>query len=122
MIFLLPGHCQINQNSMYMMLRRYLFLTVFVFAVSAGSVLAATVDPATTPAKTTSQPLARAGDPEQRIREIESMDLSSLSRAERKSLRKELRSMKKEARRSGGGIYLSTGAIIIILLVILFVL
>ena len=53
-----------------------------------------------------------------RVEEIKAMDKSNLSRAEKKELRKELRTMKKEARAMGGGVYLSVGAIIIIILLL----
>ena len=48
------------------------------------------------------------------------MDKSHLSSAERKELRKELLGMKKEAKAmTSGGVYLSVGAIIIIILIII---
>jgi len=52
-----------------------------------------------------------------RLNEIKEMDKSSLTRAERKELRKEVRTIKKAVR--GSGLYISTGAIIIILLLII---
>ena len=52
-----------------------------------------------------------------RLNEIKEMDKSSLTRAERKELRKEVRTIKKTVR--GSGLYISTGAIIIILLLII---
>lgn len=55
-----------------------------------------------------------------RLNEIKDMDKSSLTKEERKELRKEVRAMKKDIRESGGGgIYISSGAIIIILLLII---
>ncbi|MFH4966830.1 hypothetical protein V8G61_01385 [Gaetbulibacter sp. M240] len=54
-----------------------------------------------------------------RIEEIKDMDKSDLSRAERKELRTEVRTIKRELRSSGNGLYISTGAIIIILLLII---
>ncbi|MGW8123434.1 hypothetical protein ACV07N_12310 [Roseivirga echinicomitans] len=55
-----------------------------------------------------------------RLNEIKDMDKSSLTRTERKELRKEVRTMKKDIRESGGGgLYISSGAIIIILLLII---
>ncbi|GAB1462552.1 hypothetical protein [Pedobacter sp.] len=47
---------------------------------------------------------------------------TNLSKEERKELRKELKEMKKKANALGGGIYLSVGAIIIILLVLILIL
>lgn len=54
-----------------------------------------------------------------RLEEIKDMNKSDLSRAERKELRKEVRTIKREIRSSGNGLYISTGAIIIILLLII---
>jgi hypothetical protein len=55
-----------------------------------------------------------------RVYEIKRMDKSNLSLSEKKELRTELKSLKKRYR-DGGGVYLSVGAlIIIILLLILF--
>jgi len=55
-----------------------------------------------------------------RVNEIKEMDRSNLSRSEKKELRKELRTIKKDLKkRDGRGIYISTGAIIIILLLII---
>lgn len=55
-----------------------------------------------------------------RIHEIKAMDLASLSRQERKALRKEVIQLKKEATGiATGGVYLSVAAIIILLVLIL---
>lgn len=58
-----------------------------------------------------------------RVHEIKAMDLASLSRQERKALRKEVVQLKKEAAGiAKGGVYLSVAAIIIILLVLILIL
>jgi hypothetical protein len=54
-----------------------------------------------------------------RLEEIKSMDKSELTRSDRKALRVEVRALKTEIRSSGNGLYISAGAIIIILLLIL---
>ena len=54
-----------------------------------------------------------------RLDEIKDMDKSALNRIEKKALRKEVRTIKKDIRASGNGLYISSGAIIIILLVII---
>jgi hypothetical protein len=51
--------------------------------------------------------------------EIKAMDKSELTRLERKALRVEVREIKSAVRASGNGIYISLGAIIIILLLII---
>jgi len=56
-----------------------------------------------------------------RLEEIKTMDKSTLSRDEKKELRKEVRSTEKSLREIGGGIYISVGAaILIIVLLIIF--
>jgi hypothetical protein len=62
----------------------------------------------------------RARQIETRLIEIRNMDKTNLNRAEKKDLRKEVKSLRREARR--GGIYLSVGAIIIIILLLILIL
>jgi hypothetical protein len=57
-----------------------------------------------------------------RLNEIKAMDMSNMSREEKKQLRKEVLSTKKQLRESHGGIYLSVGAIIIIILLLILLL
>lgn len=57
-----------------------------------------------------------------RLEEIKEMDKSALSRTEKRELRKEVRSIKKELRSTGNGVYLSVGAIIIIVLLLILLL
>ncbi len=54
-----------------------------------------------------------------RLEEIKDMDKSELERSEKKALRKEVRAINAEIRSTGNGIYISVGAIIIILLLII---
>lgn len=56
---------------------------------------------------------------EVRLKEIQEMDLKSLPRAERQEITKELREIKKQHDFLSEGVYLSVGAIIIILLVLI---
>ena len=57
-----------------------------------------------------------------RMNGIKEMDKSNLSGAEKKELRKELRSLKHELKKTNKGVYLSIGAIIIIVLVLILIL
>lgn len=57
-----------------------------------------------------------------RLNEIKAMDRSSLSRVEKKALRKEVRAINASLKSSGNGVYLSVGAIIIIILILILVL
>ena len=57
---------------------------------------------------------------ETRLVEIRNMDKTNLTTVEKKELRKEVKELKKEARRNG--IYLSIGAVIIIVLLLILLL
>lgn len=76
----------------------------------------------------TSVPLNKPVDPAEaeallnRLEEIDAIDKSELSATEKKELRKEVRSIKKELREIGNGVYLSVGAIIIIVLLLILLL
>jgi hypothetical protein len=56
-----------------------------------------------------------------RLEEIKSMDKRTLTAPERRALRKEVKAIKK-VNSSGGGIYLSVGAVIIIILLLILLL
>ncbi len=58
----------------------------------------------------------------QRLEEIKGMDKSGLSSSEKRSLRKEVKSIKKEMKVVGGGVYLSVGALIIVILLLILLL
>lgn len=56
----------------------------------------------------------------ERLNEIKAMDVSKMSRVEKRELRKEVKSTKEALRNNGyGGVYISGGAIIIIILLII---
>ncbi len=57
-----------------------------------------------------------------RLDEINAMDKSELNSSEKKELRKEVRSTKKQLSDISGGIYISAGAAIIILLLLILLL
>jgi len=59
---------------------------------------------------------------ELRLNEINEMDKSDLKSAEKRELRKEVRSIKKQVSELGGGVYISVGAIIIIILLLIILL
>ncbi|MEO6728992.1 MAG: hypothetical protein ABIM99_03655 [Candidatus Dojkabacteria bacterium] len=55
-----------------------------------------------------------------RVEEIQNMDKSNLSREQKKELKNELTTMKKQARAiSNGGIYLSVTALLVIIIILL---
>jgi uncharacterized protein YbjQ (UPF0145 family) len=75
---------------------------------------------------TEEQKEARIEAMKERVNEIRAMDKSTLTRAERKALRTELKDMNKEARAMGHhavtGVYISVGALIIIILLLIIIL
>lgn len=54
-----------------------------------------------------------------RLDEINAMDMSKLKSSEKKDLRKEVRSIKRELKDIGGGVYISAGALIVILILLI---
>jgi len=65
---------------------------------------------------------ARLEEIKLRLNEIKAMDLSELSKEEKKELRSELRTIKSEAKVLDKGVYLSVGAIIIIVVLLILLL
>jgi len=65
---------------------------------------------------------ARAEEILKRLEEIKAMDIRSMSAPEKKQLRKEVRASKKELATMGGGVYISVGALIIIILLLILIL
>lgn len=54
-----------------------------------------------------------------RLNEIDAMDKSNLSASEKKSLRKEVRGIKRDIKESGGGVYVSVGALLLIIILLI---
>jgi hypothetical protein len=106
----------------------YLFLLTLLPALSALTTHAATVGAPLIPltkdaiaALTPEQKQARVAEVKQRIEEIRSMDKSQLTRPERKALRAELRGLQKESGDWVGVLYIGTGLLVFIgLLLIIF--
>jgi len=65
---------------------------------------------------------AAAGVLVNRLHEIKAMDASSLSAPEKKELRKEVRSIKQQLSDIGGGVYISVGALILIIILLIILL
>ena len=78
----------------------------------------------TTDSLTLTQPIDSSNSKElvARLEEIKAMDMSAMSRVEKKELRKEVRDTKKQLRENDGGIYLSVGAIILIVVLLIILL
>jgi hypothetical protein len=109
----------------------YLSLSIFVLVFTPGVSAAITPGPLPEiPSKQTianmtkEQKEARMTEMRERVKEIKAMDKSKMTREERKALRVELRQMNKEAHAMGytGGVYISVGALIIIILLLILIL
>jgi len=103
-------------------------IRVAVFAVVMAITLPARANTMAIPDSTL--PNSAAGTKEERgqqmlnrLEEIRSMDKSTLTREQKKELRKEVKAIRKEAKRDEiKGIYLSIGAVIIIVLLLILIL
>lgn len=103
----------------------YLLSTALMLTFSASNLRAATIvsEPvAKEITLTDAQKEVKLQAIKDRVEEIKAMDKSQLSKEERQELKTELKTMKTQARAIGGGIYLSVGAIIIIILVLILIL
>jgi aminopeptidase N len=58
----------------------------------------------------------------ERLAEIEEMDKSEMSASEKKEVRKEVRSLKKDLKELGSGVYLSAGALILVIVLLILLL
>jgi len=107
-----------------------LILTSMLFLIAFNSHAANSTDKkddetmkAKIAAMTEQQKEARYEEIKARIEEIKNMDKSTLTKAERKDFKNELRGMQKEAKALGrGGVYISLAGIIIIILVLILIL
>ncbi len=57
-----------------------------------------------------------------RLEEIKKLDKSVMSGSEKKTLRKEVREIRKEMKQMNGGVYLSVGALLIVILILVLIL
>ncbi len=100
-------------------------LTVLTLsALLVCTIFTTPVNAAKNPIKTTipAIPTTEAQALISRLDEINAMDKAPLSKSEKRELRKEVRTIKKELTESSGGIYLSVGAVIIIILLLILLL
>ena len=95
------------------------FLLLLSISIPSGAT-AITGDPVTTSTTKTEDPRAR--QLMDRLDDIKKMDKSELTGAERKNLRKEVKGIRKEMKSMSGGVYLSVGAIIIVILILILIL
>jgi hypothetical protein len=94
-------------------------LLVIMLLSVASPTFAAVAEAAPTPTETPEAKIARLS---QRIEEIKAMDKSQLSRTERRALKKEVREIRDEVKALSGGVYISIGAILVIILLLILLL
>ena len=93
---------------------------LLAIAIPASSAIVDPAVPVTNSPATTENP--RAQQLLQRLEDIRDMNKSELTRSEKKDLRKEVKEIKKEMKTIKGGVYLSVGAIIIVILLLILLL
>lgn len=97
------------------------FITIlFILVALVSPVQAALLKPTTDSIPANEE--ARARILTQRLEEIKSTDRTTLSRIEKKELRKETKDIKKEIKKMSNGVYISIGALIIIILLLILIL
>lgn len=75
--------------------------------------------PTLSPAASADADAAKVKLMETRLNEIDAMDKSNLTSSEKKSLRKEVRTIKRDIKEVGGGVYVSVGALLIIIILLI---
>lgn len=99
--------------------------TVLSLTLIPSQVNASTSEPTTTtpaPAPLSPADAAKVITLESRLKEIDAMDKTELKAAEKKDLRKEVKSIKHELKAVGGGVYVSAGAVLLILILVIILL
>ena len=102
-----------------------LMATILSLTFIPLQVNASTGDPTTTlptPAPVVPTEAAKVITLESRSSEIDAMDKTELKAADKKDLSKEVKSIKNELRTIGGGVYVSAGAVILILILLIILL
>ena len=102
-------------------MKRLLYTLILTFTLSAAA-NANTVSSEKPKTELTAEQKVELEYIAKRVEEIKAMDKSSLSKAERKALRKEVKELKKRADFLDQNVTLSVGAIIIILLLLIIIL
>lgn len=99
----------------------YLMMTVLSLSVFPTTISAKEKNPTAITTNTKEVP-AEVKIMINRLEEIKAMDKSSMTRVEKKELRKEVREIKANLKSSNNGVYLSVGAIIIVILLLILLL
>ena len=99
----------------------YLMMMVLLLGVFPSTTIAAEKN-STTVAPNAKEMPAEIKGMVNRLEEIKAMDKSSLNSSEKKALRKEVRVIKVDLQSSGNSVYLSVGAILVIVLLMVLIL
>ncbi len=98
----------------------YFLSVMFLFTAFAPAAMAKDVkNEKNEKSELTAEEQLRLEQIDYRLAEIKEMDFASMTKAERKEIKGELKDMNKEARAIGDGVYLSVGAIILIVLLLI---
>jgi hypothetical protein len=108
-----------HYSTIFTMKKLFAILAIMISSQFAIAVPADNSDPKADKIELTAEQAERLVEIEDRVAEIKAMDFSTMSKNEIKDVRAELKEMKAEARATGNGVYISVGAIIIILLVLI---
>lgn len=104
-------------------MKRVIFLSLLILATVGLSSNAFATDKKSKNDKVTSiDDVERAKVLNDRLLEIKEMDKSNLTSIEKKELRSEVKMIKEELAQISGGVYLSIGAIIVVLLLLILLL
>lgn len=114
------------KNSIKHLKKTFPFFTAFL--LMASLTVAAPAEAKGDPEKTGKKTVTTTSTPsmteiEERVEEIKQMDKAELTRAERRALKKELREMEEAIKmHNGQGLYISFGALLIIILLLILIL
>jgi hypothetical protein len=101
------------------MMRKISIYSILVVMLLAFSPVHLRASDEIKPATTNTADAARAATLINRLEEIKEMDKSTLSVAEKKELRKEVRETKKELKTTGSGVYFSVGALLLVIILLI---
>ncbi|SNS59151.1 hypothetical protein SAMN06295967_11378 [Belliella buryatensis] len=95
----------------------YFLSVMFLFTAFAPAAMAKDVKKEKS--ELTAEEQLRLEEINNRVEEIKALDFADMTKAERREVKSELKEMRAEAKAMGNGVYLSVGAIIIILLILI---
>jgi hypothetical protein len=102
-----------------------LFAIMFIFSLGAYSAFAATSDmkdklavPEKKENKLSEEEISRLT---KRVEEIRDMDKTNMTVKEKRELRKELKGIKENVKKDGGYVYIGTGTLLLIILIVILI-